>query len=84
MCSSYNLLHPLFFFLLFFLISSCIVFGRLPKHVVVAQFSDIDQTGRELWGGGGSQQNKEHVQTSRPDSSVGQTNRDSQGAHGEG
>lgn len=73
MCSSYNLLHLLFFsfFFFFFLISSCIVFGRLPKHVVVAQFSGIDQKGRTvvvvgvLWGGGSSQQNKEHVQTSR-------------------
>lgn len=48
------LLHSAFFF-----ISSCIVFGRLPEHVVVAQFSVIDQRKS-------SQLNKEHVQTSCP------------------
>lgn len=49
MCSSCILLF----------ICSCIVFGGMPEHVVVAWFSVIDQRKS-------SQQNKEHVQTSRP------------------
>lgn len=49
MCSSYILLF----------ICSCIVFGWMPGHVVVAWFSVIDQRKS-------SQQNKEHVQTSHP------------------
>lgn len=49
MCSSCILLF----------ICSCIVFGWMPEHVVVACFSVIDQRKS-------SQQNKEHVQTSHP------------------
>lgn len=51
-------------------ICSCNVVGWVPDRVVVAWFSVIDQRKS-------SQQNKEHVQTSRPTSPVGQRNTDS-------